>query len=84
MQAKKDDTQEEEFTIATPTAPEKEEMPTKAEFSFRPVFYSIIKIDIGPGFKIMRESFNSSWKDEESALTVLKMPMPLGMVIDDV
>ena len=33
---------------------------------------------------MMRESFNSSWKDEESALTVLKMPMPLGMVIDDV
>jgi C-terminal processing protease CtpA/Prc len=33
---------------------------------------------------MMRETFNSSWVDEESALTTLKCEMPMGMVIDEV
>lgn len=67
-----------------PEAPEKPETPTKAEFVFRNYFYNVVNVDIGVGFKMMREQFDSSWTDEESALTVLKCPMPLGMVIDEV
>lgn len=83
MEAKKDSEEEETFEVA-PSAPEKPPTPTTAEFAFRPIFYSVVKIDIGTGFKEMREEFQSSWKDEESALTVLKVNTPIGMVIDEV
>ena len=67
-----------------PKQPEKPETPTTAEFVFRNYYYNVVNVDIGEGFKMMRETFNSSWVDEESALTVMKCPMPLGMVIDEV
>ena len=59
-------------------------MPLEANFEFRNYFYEVVKIDIGEGYKIMRENVRSSWKDMESSLTVVKVPLPCGMVLGDV
>lgn len=61
--------------------PEKDPMPTTLDFVFRNYYYEVIKIDIGEGYKIMRENVKSSWKDSQSALAVVKVPLPCGMVL---
>ena len=84
MQASEDSKTEEKSEENKPPVSDKPETPTTAEFVFRNYYYNVVNVDIGEGFKMMRETFNSSWLDEESAVTVLKCPMPLGMVIDEV
>jgi len=57
-------------------------MPTKLEFVQRKYYYEIVDIDIGEGYKMMRENFRPSWKDESGSLSVVKCDLPLGMVIE--
>lgn len=59
-------------------------MPRKLEFANRQYFYEVVEIDIGEGYKMMREKFSASWRDNESTLAVVRCDMPLGMVIDEV
>lgn len=84
---KKEEKQEEKkmSVSVTPSKPPppKPETPTEADFVFRNYYYNTIDIDIGEGFKMMKDKFDSSWNDDQSALTVLKCPMPLGMVVNE-
>ena len=59
-------------------------MPRTLTFGNRKYFYEIIDIDIGEGYKMMKETFKASWRDENSCLAVVKCELPLGMVIDEV
>ena len=59
-------------------------MPTKLEFKPRKYFYGVVEIDIGEGYKMMRENFSPSWKDESGSLAVVKCDLPLGMTIEQV
>ena len=65
---------------------EKEPMPTFLDFVWRNYYYEVVKIDIGEGYKIMRENIRSSWKDldGQTALGVVKVPLPCGMMLEQV
>jgi C-terminal processing protease CtpA/Prc len=74
----------EEQAANQPTAPDaKEAMPTTINFVFRDYYYEVVNIDIGEGYKIMREKIRSSWKDMKfkTALAVVNVPLPCGMVL---
>ena len=75
--------QEELYDLKKPE--EKDPMPTTVDFVWRDYYYEVVKIDIGEGYKIMRENVRSSWKDQggKTALTVVKVPLPCGMVISN-
>ena len=49
-----DDSKKEE---EKPVVPEKPQMPRKLVFPNRQYFYEVIEIDIGEGYKMMREKF---------------------------
>ena len=62
----------------------KEQMPSKLVFIFRDYFYEIVNIDIGVGYKMMREQIKPSWRDAKCALSIVKVPLPCGLVIANV
>ena len=71
--------------ITLPEGPKaKPLMPMKLEFENRKYYSEIVEIDIGEGYKMMRESFRPSWKDESGVLSVVKCDLPLGMVIEGI
>ena len=64
--------------------PPKPPVPSTLEFnSQRDFYYGVAEVDIGEGYKLMREEFTPSWKDGECELAVVRVPLPMGMVIED-
>lgn len=57
--------------------------PETAVFEERSYFYGMVKVDIGEGFKPMTETFAPSYSDDECALAVVEVPLPLGMIIEE-
>ena len=78
----KEEREEESYEMKQPDA--KPEMPSELKFVFRDYFYEVVKIDIGEGYKIMRENIKPSWRDAQCALSVVKVPLPCGMVLANV
>lgn len=57
--------------------------PEKAEFAKRAYFFGKVTVGLGEGYKPMTETFAPSFKDDQSSLAVVEVPLPLGMVIEE-
>jgi hypothetical protein len=53
--------------------------PSLVTFEKRKYFYGRAQIELGAGYKTMSEDFSPSWKDEQCALAVVDVPLPLGV-----
>lgn len=55
----------------------------RLRFDYRQYYYSVVNAEIGEGYKPIKREFLSSWPDEQSALSTVKCPMPLGIAVDN-